>query len=137
MTHWLGPVPAVLVTDDTQAIRDVIARVFTADGYVVETASDGAEALGRLGSRLFDLYLVDFAMPLMNGQELAAVIRRYHPSAKVLYITGYSDRLFAQTTLLKETEAFLEKPFTPQDLREAVSLVLFGHLRGLGATERA
>jgi hypothetical protein len=48
----------------------------------------------------------------------------------VLYITAYSDRLFQDTVLLKDSEAFLEKPFTPEDLRSAVSLLLFGHLRG-------
>jgi hypothetical protein len=73
----------------------------------------------------------------MNGQELAAVIRTYHPSAKELYITAYSDRLFRDTVLLKDREAFREKPFAPQDLREAVSLLLFGHLRRSDATESA
>jgi two-component system, cell cycle sensor histidine kinase and response regulator CckA len=136
MTHLLGPVPTVLVTDDTAAVRDVVARLLAPQGYVVETAADGAEALQKIGRRLFNLYLVDFSMPIMNGQELATAIRAYHPSAKVLYITAYSDRLFRDTVLLKDSEAFLEKPFTPQDLREAVSLLLFGHLRGPGIGAR-
>jgi len=122
--------PSVLVTDDIAAIRDTVARVLTADGYVVETATEGPKAREKVGKRLFDLYLVDVAMPIMNGQELAAAIRSYHPSAKVLYITSYSDRLFQDRILLKESEAFLEKPFTPEDLRAAVSLLLLGHLRG-------
>jgi two-component system cell cycle sensor histidine kinase/response regulator CckA len=122
--------PSVLVTDDIAAIRDVVARVLTADGYVVETATEGPKAREKVGKGLFDLYLVDVAMPIMNGQELAAAIRSYHPSAKVLYITSYSDRLFQDRILLKESEAFLEKPFTPEDLRAAVSLLLLGHLRG-------
>jgi CheY-like chemotaxis protein len=130
MTHLLGRTPSVLVTDDIAAIRDVVARVLTADGYVVETAAEGTEALGKVGRRLFDLYLVDIAMPIMNGQELAAAIRSYHPSARVLYITGYGERLFRDRILLKNIEAFLEKPFTPESLREAVSLLLLGHLRG-------
>jgi CheY-like chemotaxis protein len=130
MMQVLRRMPTVLVTDDTPAIREVVARVLAADGYVVETAASGAEALQKVAERLFDLYLVDVAMPMMNGQELARIIRSYHPSAKVLYITAYSDRLFQQTVLLKHAEAFLQKPFTPQDLREASSLLLFGHLRG-------
>ena len=118
------------MTDDIAAIRDVVARVLTADGYVVETATEGPKAREKVGKGLFDLYLVDVAMPIMNGRELAAAIRSYHPSAKVLYITSYSDRLFQDRILLKESEAFLEKPFTPEDLRAAVSLLLLGHLRG-------
>jgi len=127
--------PSVLVTDDTPAVRDVVARVLGAAGYVVETAADGVEALGKVGRHLFDLYLVDISMPIMDGQELATLLRRYHPSARVLYITGYSDRLFEHTALLDETEAFLDKPFTPEGLRGAVSLLLFGHLRGPQAGE--
>jgi len=80
--------PSVLVTDDIAAIRDIVARVLTADGYVVETATEGPKAREKVGKRLFDLYLVDVAMPIMNGRELAAAIRSYHPSAKVLYITS-------------------------------------------------
>ena len=136
MTHLLGPVPAILVTDDTSAVRDVVARLLAPKGYVVETAADGGEALQKIGRRLFDLYLVDVAMPIMEGQELAAAIRAYHPSAKVLYITGYSDRLFRDRVLLKETEAFLDKPFTAESLHDAVSLLLFGHLRGPAGGER-
>jgi hypothetical protein len=130
MTHLLGPRPSVLVTDDTAAIRDVVARVLTTDGYIVHTAADGAQALDKLDSTLFDLYLVDLGMPIMNGQELVAVIRSYHPSARVLYITGAAERQFHKTVLLKDTDGFLQKPFTPQELRDAVSRLLVGHLRG-------
>lgn len=134
MTHLLGQPPSVLVTDDTAAVRDVVARVLAGAGYTVETAAHGAEALTRAQQRLFDLYLVDVVMPSMTGQELARLIRRYHPSAKVLYVTAFCPRLFETTPVLPDNEAFLQKPFSPQDLREAVSLLLFGHLRGLNAT---
>lgn len=130
MPHLLGQAPSVLVTDDTPGIRNLVARVLSADHYVVETAINGLEALEKVGRRLFDLYLVDVAMPMMDGQELATVLRTYHPSARVLYITAYSGRLFQEKNLLRDREAFLDKPFTPQALREAVSLALFGHLQG-------
>jgi CheY-like chemotaxis protein len=130
MTHLLGQTPSVLVTDDTGGIRSLVARVLSADGYAVETATHGPQALEKVGKRLYDLYLVDVAMPMMDGEELATVLRTYHPSAKVLYITAYSDRLFQDKRLLGDREAFLEKPFTPRALREAVSLALFGHVQG-------
>ena len=137
MTNLGGRTPSVLVTDDTDATRAVVARVLAADGYAVETAAHGPEALEKVGQRLFDLYLLDLSMPMMSGEEVAALIRRYHPKAKLLYITAYSARLFQETTLLEDTEAFLEKPFAAQDLREAVSMRLFGHLRGLHANDTA
>jgi CheY-like chemotaxis protein len=137
VTDLLGQTPTVLVTDDTEAVLKLVTRVLGADGYRVETASAGADALRRIAKRVFDLYLVDVAMPMMDGQELVRIIRTYHPSAKVLYITAYSDRLFQETVVLKDTEAFLEKPFTPQALREAVSLLLFGRLGGRRAANES
>ena len=127
--------PSVLVTDDTVPTREVIARILGAAGYVVETAAHGPDALMRVEQRLFDLYVVDVAMPMMTGQELARLIKRYHPAAKVLYVTAFSPKLFGEVAVLPNNEAFLQKPFSAQDLREAVSLLLFGHLRGLQASE--
>jgi two-component system, cell cycle sensor histidine kinase and response regulator CckA len=66
-------------------------------------------------------------MPVMAGDELAATIRRTHQDMKVLYITGYSDRLFSERTVLWQDEAFIDKPISPAGLLEAVSLALFGH----------
>jgi hypothetical protein len=50
---------------------------------------------------------------------------------KVLYITGYSDRLFSERSVLWQDEAFVDKPISPAGLCEAVSQALFGHTRGL------
>ena len=132
-TGWTQP--SVLVTDDTVPTREVIARILGAAGYLVETAAHGPDALMRVGQRLFDVYVVDVAMPMMTGQELARLIRRSHPAAKVLYVTAFSPQLFAEIAVLPDNEAFLQKPFSAQDRREAVSLLLFGHLRGLQASE--
>jgi len=65
-------------------------------------------------------------MPGMQGSEVAERVRRRFPSVKVLYQTGFSDRLFDNRTELEEGAAFLEKPFTARGLREAARLILFG-----------
>ena len=67
-------------------------------------------------------------MPAMTGDELARLLRQSQPELKVLYLTGYSDRLFKEKTTLWADEAFLDKPCTVKGLREAVSLLLFGSL---------
>ena len=56
------------------------------------------------------------------------MLRQIEPALKVLYLTGYSDRLFKEKTMLWAEEAFLDKPCTVKGLREAVSLLLFGSL---------
>jgi two-component system cell cycle sensor histidine kinase/response regulator CckA len=70
-----------------------------------------------------DVLLTDLAM---TGDELARQMRRRHPDLKVLYLTGYADRLFAEKQVLWEGEAFLEKPATPRGLIEAIEMLVSG-----------
>jgi FixJ family two-component response regulator len=72
----------------------------------------------------------------MHGDELARRLRAAAPDIHVLYFTGFSDTLFDGKSILWEYEAFLEKPVTVAGLREAASLLLFGHVHGPG-TEAA
>jgi CheY-like chemotaxis protein/predicted ester cyclase len=123
--------PRVLVVDDEDSIRRFAARVLEPEGYVVVTAPDGREALALIEREPFDLFVLDLMMPQMNGVELARELRRISPDARVLYLTGYGSRLFEERPALAPNEAFLDKPTNPEGLREAVSLMLFGHLHGI------
>ncbi len=121
----------VLVVDDEAPIRTFTARVLRDVGYVTAVAANGTDALRIAEEEApFDLFLLDVTMPGMRGDELARRLRQDSPDAKVLYLTGFSDRLFEKRSVLWEGEAFVEKPVTPQGLREAVSLILFGHTDG-------
>jgi len=124
-----GALPRVLVVDDDDTVRQFIARTLQQGGYEVVTAVDGLEALAAQKDNKFDLYLVDFRMPHMTGDEVSRLLRQADPDAKVLYFTGYSDQLFGATITLSANEAFLDKPAGVQGLLEAVSLLLFGHIR--------
>jgi two-component system, cell cycle sensor histidine kinase and response regulator CckA len=116
----------VLVVDDEPPVREFVSRVLCDAGYEVTTAGDGPGAIAlvaQLGAP--DLLLTDFRMPQMNGDELAARLRQSLPDLKVLYLTGYSQALFDNRALLWEGEAFLEKPSSPSELLEGVSMILF------------
>ena len=127
--------PRLLVVDDEGPVRRLLERMLRDAGYNVTVAEDGVAALARAATvEPFDLLVSDLRMPEMQGDELARRLRRATPALKVLYVTGFTDRLFAERTVLWEDEAFLEKPFTQSSLGEAVSLVLFGHTRGLRPT---
>jgi hypothetical protein len=65
-----------------------------------------------------------------RGAELGRRLRLDEPEAKILYCTGYSDRLFEERGTLWENEVFIDKPVTLEGLRQAVSLLLFGHTLG-------
>jgi CheY-like chemotaxis protein len=120
--------PAVLVVDDETAVRTFVSRVLQAAGYEVVIAGSGAEALERVSDmKHCDLLLTDLMMPHMTGDELARRLRFERPDLKVLYLTGFSDALFAEKMMLWDGEAFLDKPCSPTAVTEGVSLLLNGH----------
>jgi CheY-like chemotaxis protein len=132
--HRVWPQPAqperplrVLVVDDEEPIRQFVSRVLVGAGMTTWCAPDGAEAL-RMATKLstLDLLLTDLMMPNMNGDELARRLRLQEPDLRILYLTGFSDRLFADRIMLWENEAFLEKPCTINGLLEAVRLATSG-----------
>jgi two-component system cell cycle sensor histidine kinase/response regulator CckA len=117
--------PLVLVVDDEAPIRSMEARILQNGGYRVLEAAGPRAALEMLNSGVVpDLLIADLEMPELSGEEM---VRHFHavlPGQKVLYVTGNIDRLLDSRSLLRDDEAFLEKPFTAQGLLEAVSLLL-------------
>ena len=117
----------VLVVDDEDLVRKFVERVLREAGYQTATASDGPEAIEVAATlEQFDILVTDVMMPQMTGDELARRIRVSAPGVKVLYLTGFSDRLFKEKVTLWADEAFLEKPCSVKGLLQAVSLLLLG-----------
>jgi CheY-like chemotaxis protein len=119
----------VLAVDDESGIRELAARVLRQPGYEVSVAADAVEAI-RIAETAgaFDLLVTDVKMPGIAGDELARRLRRATPDLKVLYLTGFGDRLFETRHILWDGEAFLDKPFTVPGLLEAVALLLVGRV---------
>jgi two-component system, cell cycle sensor histidine kinase and response regulator CckA len=121
--------PLVLVMDDEAPIREIQRRILEKGGYRVVEASGGPEAFALLeGTQDLDLLIADLEMPEIAGEEVVRRIRLARPDLKVLYVTGHIDRLLDARAVLWEGEAFLDKPFTPRGLLEAVSLLLYRRL---------
>ena len=122
-----APQGPVLVVDDEEAVLRFVDRVLRDAGYKTVMANSGPEAIevakkvGPLGA-----LVTDVMMPGMTGDELARTLRQTEPALKVLYLTGYSDRLFKEKAMLWADEAFLDKPCSVKGLREAVSLLITG-----------
>ena len=130
---------SVLVVDDEEPIRKFVDRVLREAGHQTTVASDGPEAI-EVASKLasLDILVTDVMMPLMAGDELARRLRQTDPGLKILYLTGFSDRLFKEKVTLWEDEAFLEKPCSIKGLLQATSLLLHGALdapQGLTASK--
>ena len=116
----------LLVVDDDLNARELDRVILEPVGYQVLRASSGPDAIALLeAGTAIDLLIADLSMPGMDGAEMVRRIRTMQPDLKVLYVTGFVDSLM-NVRPLWEGEAFLEKPITPESLREAVSMLLYG-----------
>ncbi len=118
----------ILVAEDEDAIRCLIARALSLDGHDVVTANDGAAALDLLARapEAFELLLTDIRMPVMDGIALALAAARDHPRLAILLMTGYADqreRAFGLEALIHDVVA---KPFSLATIRTAVNGALAG-----------
>ena len=111
----------ILLVDDEQSVRQTIKLLLHLDQHTVTEARDGKEALDLFGQETFDLVITDFAMPRMQGNELAVRIKRLAPAQPIVMITAYAATL---GTAENPVDAVLSKPFAFQDLRQTISKVL-------------
>ncbi|MBV9418760.1 MAG: response regulator, partial [Alphaproteobacteria bacterium] len=104
----------ILVVDDEHLVREVMTEHLRGQGYTVHDAATPGAALDLLAVGVAcDAAVVDFSMPGMNGQELAAHIRKRLPDLPVLFVTGYAG---AREFSAMPRSALLEKPFTDAQL---------------------
>ena len=116
----------ILLADDEEAVRTLIARALAEDGHQVIAAADGVEALDRLAKDGggFDLLLTDVKMPVMDGIALALAAARDHPNLVVLLMTGYADQRERAHGLDALIHDVIAKPFSNQEIRAAVKEAL-------------
>ncbi len=112
----------LLVVDDEEEIRTKLSELLETQGYRVQAASNGSEALSILESdtRAIDIVLTDFKMPGMTGIELADRISHVDPKIVIITITAYSDKETAIAAMRSGVSDFLDKPFTLPDLMFAL-----------------
>jgi CheY-like chemotaxis protein len=115
--------PRILIADDEEPMRALIARALQMDGHVTVTAQDGAEALDILSqeSGAFDLLLTDIKMPIMDGIALALAAARDFPKLTILLMTGFADQRERASGLNAIVHGVITKPFSVADIRKAVA----------------
>ena len=117
---------AVLLVEDEPMVQSLLARALVEAGYRAEVATDGQEAL-HVVSRLdgnVSAVLSDVVMPGMGGRELAAELRQRWPDVPILFMSGYTNEEIIHRGLLGPDEPFLQKPFPPAALAEALAALL-------------
>ncbi|NEW86923.1 response regulator [Rhodopseudomonas sp. WA056] len=113
----------ILIADDEESMRLLVARAIGLDGHETVTAEDGSEALEILTSQngKFDLLLTDIKMPIMDGIALALAVARDFPELTILLMTGFADqreRAFGLDAIVHDV---VTKPFSVADIRTAVA----------------
>ena len=111
----------VLLADDDEQVRDVIAEALGDSGCAVTAVSSGAAVLEALRAGDYEVVVIDFAMPGMNGADTAALVRAEHPDLPILFITGRTD-LPALHGI--SGAAVLQKPFLVAELAAKLRALL-------------
>lgn len=117
----------LLIVDDQAGVRRFLSEAFTAEGYNVETASSGIEAIKKASAKLPSLILLDVKMPVMSGLETLEGLRQIDPDIPVVMMTAYGELDIIAEAKKRGVKCYINKPF---DLNEVRYLV-----RGLLAEE--
>jgi len=121
-THWRGS-GTVLVIDDEESVRTVTGRMLKSLGFDVLTARNGREGLHVFSAHLdrISAVLLDLTMPEMDGEEAFRELRNIQPNARVILMSGFNEQEAGARFVGKGLAGFLQKPFTPDELRERLA----------------
>ena len=116
----------LLLVDDEPMVLSFLAELFRMNGYAVDTAADGVEALAlvRQDPKAYRLLLTDQTMPRMTGTELCLKLRELRPDLPIVLCTGFSDSVNEQTAQALGIRHFLNKPVAPEKLIATVATAL-------------
>jgi len=108
--------PRILVVDDEMIVCESCKRILEEDGYEVEIALNGMEALDKLKANSFDILITDLKMPGIDGMEVLKTSRREYPETVVIMITGFSTVETAVEAMKLGAFDYIPKPFTPDEV---------------------
>ena len=122
----------VLLVEDDDDNRELMAEVLTAAGCTVHSVASGPEALRTLSERSVDVVVTDLGMPGMGGLEMARAAKAIAPAVPVLVVTGWAERDDVERARGREVDSVLLKPVDPESLTEAVAGSVAGRWRSPG-----
>ena len=116
---------SILVVEDDDLLRPMVARVLRRNGYTTLEAANGTEAEERAVAhgKPVDLLLLDVGLPGLSGPEIAVRLEQRWPGVKVLFISGFSRKALAERGV-QPGPGLLEKPFAPLTLLERIEAIL-------------
>lgn len=115
MTTHKAPA-SILIVDDEESFRDMLTSILKPEGYWIETASDGVEAINAVQNSFFDLVLLDVTMPRVDGKEVLNFIREQFIDTQVIILTGVEDVRLAVECMRLGAYHYLTKPYSADEL---------------------
>lgn len=112
----------ILVVDDDENVLKSILNILREKGYETSIAKNGKEALMKIEDEFFNVLLLDIRLPDMTGIELLSLIKDTKPKMKKIILTGYPDAKTAIDAVNKKADAYLIKPYNPNELLEQIDL---------------
>jgi len=106
----------ILVIDDDVTVRESLKVVLKANGYEVDVAENGKEAVAKSKAKFYNLALVDLRLPDMDGIELLTAMRETVPKMSKIIITGYPSLENAIEAVNRGADGYIVKPYTMEDL---------------------
>jgi len=112
--------PRILIAEDEEGIRFAMKETLAEEGYEIEEAVDGKQALEFFCPEKFDLVILDYRMPNLDGLEALKEIRRQDPEVPVLFVTAYGSKDLAMEALRQGAYDYFTKPFDVDEIRVVV-----------------
>ena len=114
----------ILVVDDDDVLRESMVNILESEGYVLDVAKSGYEAEMKLRNQVYNLVLLDVQLPDITGIQLLSKINEFAPRTKKIVLTGYPDTESAIKSVNEKADAYLLKPFNPDELLRIIALHL-------------
>ncbi len=130
------PKATILAVDDEPVVLDSLRRILVLDGYSVDSVESGPEALNLVQRHDYDFVFTDLKMPGMDGVEVVKAVHHLRPDVDIAVITGYATIESAVETMQRGAVAYIEKPFTPEELTDFAKTLLFKRQARLEAQHR-
>lgn len=121
----MGEHTRILVVDDDESVRKVLATILEEKGYVVDTAENGKEAIEKSKTKIYNLALLDIRLPDMKGTELLTAMKETTPKMIKIIMTGYPSLQNAIKAVNKGADAYMLKPLNMDNALRTIK----GHLK--------
>lgn len=116
----MGENARIIVVDDDESIRKTLATILGEEGYEVDTANTGKEAVQKTNERVYNLALIDMRLPDIEGIDLLLKIKDTTPRMRRIIITGYPTIQNAMEAVNRQADAFILKPFDMEEVLQTI-----------------